>query len=86
MAKLTLQKSDGTVLSSTLHPETIRQIVKAGHAVVVTPGVSGYDVVKLVTPTLDAVYVAASPAMPVKHVVGDNLFIPIQFPEVIVHS
>lgn len=77
----TLQKSTGVVLSSTLTAETTRQLVKIGSATVVTPGVSGFDTVKLINATLDTQYTAATLLAPVLLGTDDVLFLPLQYPE-----
>jgi hypothetical protein len=75
-------KSDGvTNLSSNSKTVTNRNMVKVGHAVVVTPGVTGFDVIKLKTAALDTQYNAATLSVPVVHIIDDIRFVPTQFPE-----
>jgi hypothetical protein len=77
----TLQRSTGVVLSSTIHDLTARAIASNGDATVITPGVSGWDVVRLKTAALDTKYAAATLANPVLQGVDDVLLIPLQYPE-----
>jgi hypothetical protein len=76
-----IRKSDGTTLNVATNPITNRNMVKVGHATVVTPGVTGFDVIKLKTPTLDTTYVVATVVAPVIHGVDDIRFTPTQYPE-----
>ena len=76
----TLQKSTGVTLS-TITAVTARQLVHNGSATVVTKGASGFDVIKLKTPTLDTTHTAATANAPISHGIDDVLFKPVTFPE-----
>jgi len=52
---VSLNLSTGALLASVL-PETARQIVYKGDATIITPGVTGFDVVQLKTSALDTQY------------------------------
>lgn len=74
----TLNLSTGSVLATGLNTATTRQIFKKGDATIITPGVSGYDVVQLKNPTLDTAY-QTPPAESLG--VDDILFRPLFYPE-----
>jgi hypothetical protein len=80
VALVILNLSTGSFLANVL-PETARQIVYSKQGTVVTPGVSGYDVVQLLNPTVDAQFQAASSGSPIKLGLDSITFKPLQYPE-----
>lgn len=76
-----IKKSDGSTLNSSTNPLTNRNMVKLGHATVITPGVTGFDVIQLKNATLDTNYLAASAPSPILHIVDDIRFTVTQYPE-----
>lgn len=81
-----LQRSTGTVLNANINVATARELcsdISAGQnqATIITPGVSGFDVVRLLNPTLDSQFAAATLNNPILLGVDDVYFIPIQYPE-----
>jgi hypothetical protein len=76
-----LQLSTGVVLASNLSAKTNRRIVEDGNATVITPGTTGFDVVRLKNSTRDTQFSAATSGSPVLLGVDNVLFIPLQYPE-----
>jgi hypothetical protein len=81
-----LQRSTGVVLNASINPATARALcddsnLGLNEAVVITPGVSGYDVVRLLNATFDAQFAAATLLAPVLLGVDDIFFTPLQYPE-----
>lgn len=81
-----LQRSTGVVLNANINVATARELcsdANAGQnqATVITPGVTGFDVVRLLNPTLDAQFAAATLQNPVLLGVDDIYFTPMQYPE-----
>jgi len=77
----TLQKSTGVVLSANLSAKTNRRIVEIGDATVITPGTTGFDVVRLLNATLDTLFTNATLSNPILLGVDNVMFSPLQYPE-----
>lgn len=81
-----LQRSTGTVLNASINVATARELcadIPSGNnqATVITPGVSGFDVVRLKNATLDTQFAAATLQNPILLGVDDLYFTPLQYPE-----
>ena len=81
-----LQRSTGVVLNANINVATAREMcadpgTPSQQATVVTPGVTGYDVIKLLNATLDAAFAAATLGSPFLLGVDDIYLAPLQYPE-----
>jgi hypothetical protein len=81
-----LQRSTGVVLNANINPATARELcadvnIGANQAIVITPGATGYDVVRLINASFDTIFAAATLANPFLAGVDDVFFVPIQYPE-----
>lgn len=84
-----LQRSTGVTLNANINVATARELCadntavsgNSNQATVITPGVTGYDVVRLLNATLDAAFAAATLGSPFLLGVDDIYFTPMQYPE-----
>jgi hypothetical protein len=81
-----LQRSTGTTLNANINVATAREMCadanqNANQATVITPGVTGFDVIRLLNATLDAQFAAATLGNPFLLGVDDIYFTPMQYPE-----
>jgi hypothetical protein len=73
-----LNLSTGSVLNANIHTVTARRIVEIGQATVITPGLTGFDVIQLKNATLDTNYQTPPP----EQLGIDNIaFLPLTYPE-----
>ena len=81
-----LQRSAGVVLNANINVATARELcadtgTSSQQASVITPGASGYDVIRLLNATLDAQFAAATLGSPFLLGTDDIYFTPLQYPE-----
>lgn len=79
MAQLNL--STGATFATGLNPATTRDVVGNGFGTLISAGASGWDIVQLLNPTIDAAVQAATANAPFKLGIDDIYFTPLQIPE-----